>query len=204
LKTLSNERPKLHDPLMSRVGCKSWIVWLCCCAQIGLAQEPPPAKSFERFDGCVLVPHRWNDGDTFRVKLPNGREESFRLYFVDTPETTTRLLDRNDDAVKYFGLEKDAISALAQEASKLTSAALAKPFTLYTRWRPVFASNRYYALVRTAEGQDLGELLVGKGLAQIRGLRIRTPAGREPADQVAHLQELEKRAQQHGLGGWKC
>src|SRR5690606_41234380 len=46
--------------------------------------------TFERFEGCQLVDHRQNDGDSFRVRLPNGRVEQFRLYFVDAPESDFR------------------------------------------------------------------------------------------------------------------
>ncbi|MGH9882290.1 MAG: hypothetical protein ACRD6N_12710 [Pyrinomonadaceae bacterium] len=47
------------------------------------AQKALPAKPFERFDGCVLAPDEWTDGDSFRVRLLDGRSETFRLYFVD-------------------------------------------------------------------------------------------------------------------------
>jgi hypothetical protein len=42
------------------------------------AQKPLPAKPFERFDGCVLEPDEWTDGDSFRVRLPGGRLGTFR------------------------------------------------------------------------------------------------------------------------------
>jgi hypothetical protein len=52
-----------------------------------LAQKAPPSKPFERFDGCVLEPDEWTDGDSFRVRLPDGRLEnvsglSFLLAFA--------------------------------------------------------------------------------------------------------------------------
>jgi hypothetical protein len=28
-------------------------------------------------------PDEWTDGDSFRVRLPDGRLQTFRLYFVD-------------------------------------------------------------------------------------------------------------------------
>jgi hypothetical protein len=43
-------------------------------------QKAPSGKPFERFDGCVLAPDEWTDGDSFRVRLPDGRLETFRLY----------------------------------------------------------------------------------------------------------------------------
>ena len=54
------------------------------------AQKAPSAKPFERFDGSVLEPDKWTDGDSFRVRLPDGRLETFRLYFVDTTESRSR------------------------------------------------------------------------------------------------------------------
>ena len=48
--------------------------------------SPPPAQPFQRLDGCIYKPQRWNDGDSFHVILPDQKEAVFRLYFVDTPE----------------------------------------------------------------------------------------------------------------------
>ena len=42
----------------------------------GIAQKAPPSKPFERFDGCVLEPDEWTDGDSFRVRLPDSRLET--------------------------------------------------------------------------------------------------------------------------------
>jgi endonuclease YncB( thermonuclease family) len=168
-----------------------------------MAAEPDKQKPLERIDGCILVENRWNDGDTFRAKLPDGREESFRLYFVDAPELKTRLLDRNDDARAYFEIDADALANLAKEAANLTKEQLAAPFTIYTRWRPVFGSNRYYGFVITADGADLSALLVSRGVAAIRGPRNKAPDGRRPDAYLASLNELEKQAKEQALGGWK-
>jgi hypothetical protein len=46
-----------------------------------LAQKAPPAKPFERFEGCVLEPDEWTDGDSFRVRLPDGRLKDVSLVF---------------------------------------------------------------------------------------------------------------------------
>jgi len=37
------------------------------------AQKAPSARSFERLDRCELSPDEWTDGDSFRVRLPDGR-----------------------------------------------------------------------------------------------------------------------------------
>jgi endonuclease YncB( thermonuclease family) len=60
---------------------------LVCLSAAAIA---PPSKPFERFDGCVLEPDEWTDGDSFRVRLPDNRLETFRLYFVDTTESRSR------------------------------------------------------------------------------------------------------------------
>jgi endonuclease YncB( thermonuclease family) len=53
---------------------------------LAFAQHAPPARPFQRFNGCIYKPQRWNDGDSFHVILPDRKEAIFRLYFVDTPE----------------------------------------------------------------------------------------------------------------------
>src|SRR4030095_11763777 len=110
------------------------------------AQKAPSAKPFERFDGCVLEPHEWTDGDSFRVRLPDGRLETFRLYFVDTTESRLRA-KRSDEQAAYFGLTRAGAIKLGEEAKAFTAAALQRPFTIQTRWRKVFGPTRYYACV---------------------------------------------------------
>ena len=63
---------------------------LVCLSAAAIARKAPSSKPFERFDGCVLEPDEWTDGDSFRVRLPDGRLETFRLYFVDTTEFLRR------------------------------------------------------------------------------------------------------------------
>ena len=78
-----------HDLAMLRRLFR--LVLLLLVGVVGVsAQKAPPAKPFERFDGCVLTPDEWTDGDSFRVRLPDGRLETFRLYFVDTTESRSR------------------------------------------------------------------------------------------------------------------
>ncbi len=166
------------------------------------AQKPPSAKPFERFDGCLLAPDEWTDGDSFRVRLLDGRLETFRLYFVDTTESRTRG-KRSDEQAAYFGLTRAGAVKLGKEAKGFTAAALQRPFTIVTRWRRVFGPTRYYAFVFTADGNDLAELLVRNGLARI--YRTRTPllGGRDSRTYLATLAGLERHARSAGLGGWR-
>jgi endonuclease YncB( thermonuclease family) len=166
-----------------------------------LAQRAPAAKPFERFDGCVVEADEWTDGDSFRVRLPDGRLETFRLYFVDTTESRSRG-KRSDEQAAYFGLTRQQAIDLGKEAKEFTAAALAKPFAIVTRWRPVFGPTRYYAFVFTADGDNLVDLLVSRGLARIYGTRTPLPDGRDSRTYLSHLVELEEHAKQQGLGGW--
>jgi endonuclease YncB( thermonuclease family) len=94
------------------------------------AQKAPSAKPFERFDGCVLAPDEWTDGDSFRVRLPDGRLETFRLYFVDTTESRTRG-KRSDEQAAYFGLTRAEVVKLGEEAKAFTAAALQRPVSIH-------------------------------------------------------------------------
>lgn len=123
-----------------------------------LITEAPHAGAFERFDGCTLEPDEWTDGDSFRVRLPDHRLATFRLYFVDTIESRSRG-KRSDDQAAYFAYTRKQAVALGRVAKAFTAHAIEKPFTIQTRWRPVFGPQRYYAFVYTADGEDLAELL---------------------------------------------
>ncbi len=67
------------------------------------ATTPPAASVFERFDTCRVTPDELTDGDSFRVRLPGGRLETFRLYFVDTTESRSRG-KRSDEQRAYSGI----------------------------------------------------------------------------------------------------
>jgi endonuclease YncB( thermonuclease family) len=176
-----------------------WFV-LLLLATSAIAQRA--AKPFERFDHCVLEPDEWTDGDSFRVRLPDGRLETFRLYFVDTTEARMHST-RSVEQAAYFGITPAAAVKLGDEAKLFTARALAKPFTIQTRWRPVFGPSRYYAFVFTAAGEDLAELLVRNGLARIYGTRTPPPDGRDSREYRDPLFALEQLARAAGLGGWK-
>ena len=154
---------------------------LVCLSAVATAQKAPPAKPFERLDGCVLEPDEWTDGDSFRVRLPDSRLETFRLYFVDTTESRSRG-KRSDEQAAYFGLTRAQAIELGRQAKIFTANAFAQPFTIYTRWRSVFGPTRYYAIVVTADGHDLNELLVSNGLARVYGLAHRCQMVATPAN----------------------
>jgi endonuclease YncB( thermonuclease family) len=172
---------------------------------VALTQTAPPPQPFQRLDGCVYKPQRWNDGDSFHVVLPDQKEVVVRLYFVDTPEEERVYTDRLAEQAAYFGISADAALEVGKEASDFTKRALAKPFTTYTRWRRALgrsANWRYYAIIVTADGHDLNELLVSNGLARIYGTRTALPDGRDSRTYLAHLHELENEARAAKRGAW--
>src|SRR5438552_7934508 len=153
----------------------SILAVVCACliaaipAQV-VAQHAPSAQPFQRLEGCVYKPQRWNDGDSFHVILPDKKERIFRLYFVDTPEEGRVYADRIVEQAAYFGISTDTAGEIGREASEFTKQALAKPFTIYTRWRRARGRSaiwRYYAIVVAVEGHDLNELLVSNGPARL-------------------------------------
>jgi endonuclease YncB( thermonuclease family) len=155
------------------------LIVLVCLSAAAIAQKAPPSKPFERFDGCVLEPDEWTDGDSFRVRLPDS-----------------------DEQAAYFGLTRAQAIELGRQAKIFTARALSQPFTIYTRWRSVFEPTRYYAIVITRGGRDLNELLVSSGLARIYGTRTPLPDGRDSREYLAHLHALENEAKAAKRGGW--
>jgi endonuclease YncB( thermonuclease family) len=109
---------------------------------LALANSARNARPFERFTGCRLEPDEWTDGDSARVRLPDGRLETLRLYFVDTTESRSRGR-RSDAQAAYFGITHRQAIKLGQRAKEFTGRALEKPFTIYTRWRLFFGSPRF-------------------------------------------------------------
>ena len=45
-------------------------------------------QELQKFKKCRLVEAEWSDGDSFPVKLPDGKEIVLRLYYVDCNETS--------------------------------------------------------------------------------------------------------------------
>ena len=165
------------------------------------AKQAPPAQVSEEINECVLAPDPQNDGDSFLVRLPDGRNATFRLYFVDAAEEHLSG-KRATRQVRYFRITPGRLALLGKQARVFTERSLAQPFTVFTRWQSNFDEGRYFAFVQTADGKDLAELLVRSGLAIPRGERATTPYGRGVSVQVGRLRELERLAQRDCVGGW--
>lgn len=165
-----------------------------------------PVDQWVTLSGCRLLPNTYNDGDSYHV-THGGKEYLFRLCYVDTPETTAHreLVERTSDQAKYWNILKRDLYVLADNASAFSTAQLAKPFTIMTRWEDARGASqlpRYFAIVRTAGGDDLGELLVAHGLARIYGYNPEHPGNKSPDTIRKNLQSLEAKAKASQIGAW--
>ena len=167
--------------------------------------------------GCTLVPVAWADGDSFRIRTPVGEEHTIRLYGVDCPEhhvngeTDARRLRTQR---RYFGIaevKSDATASiefakrLAAEATAETRRLLAKPFTVHTSFADGRGDGRFkriYGFVTDANGRDLAEELVSRGLARAFGVARGTPAGESGEEYRERLADLELQAAKRGVGIW--
>ena len=171
-------------------------------------------EALQTFPGCTLVEAEWADGDSFPVRLPDGRQITTRLYGADciewhvNDETLARRLRAQR---RYFGIaDTDAASSMktardfGKQAALRTRELLAKPFTVHTAFagaRGNGEKERAYAFVTTAEGNDLATVLVDEGLARAFGITRQLPdgtSGNEYREALAD-HELTAAAEQKGI-----
>lgn len=181
----------------------------------GSAPEGAPGgtsriNGYDRLEGCRLIDHRDNDGDSFHLRH-GDRDIELRLYFVDSPEKY--LSDRYAEQRRRVaeqgrdlgGLSPEQTVELGQAAQRYTEQRLrAGPFTVYTKWEAVYDSGRVYGFVELpgGDGARLCEELVRNGLARIHTKGVATPEGRGRRDYEAHLGALERAAREAGRGAW--
>ena len=173
------------------------------------ADAPVASEHWERLDGCRLVESSGNDGDSFRVAA-GGKEIVLRLYFADCPEKNRNRFnaERLRDQGRYFGgLDEEVTLAVGKAARAYSLDRLrAAPFTVYTRWEPVFDSERRYAHVSVAGAtggtEDLATALVREGLARIHTTGAPHPAGTSERQLRTALREAEKSARSQRRGAW--
>jgi endonuclease YncB( thermonuclease family) len=172
---------------------------------------PTSATSrYEQFTGCRLEDHRQNDGDSFRVRFPDGRVEQLRLYFVDAPESAFRSYangednhDRIADQARDFGTTAQQAVEIGKQAKQRTHDLLSRaPFTVHTRWDDPFGDRRYHALIQPAGGPWLHESLVREGLVRIHTKPADLPDGTSANEHLRDLRKLEEAARRQGTGAW--
>lgn len=155
-----------------------------------------------------LVSGKSGDADSFHV-TDGTQDYHLRLYLVDAPETSAgdpTLARRVREQTRYFGLSAHADTLrFGAEAAARTTALLAKPFTAHTtgaRGLGRSTAPRIYAFITTGDGRDLGEVLVGEGLARAFGVGRANAAGVSQAEQRARLADLELSAALSKRGIW--
>lgn len=163
------------------------------------------SADWETLDGCRLVSSSKNDGDSFVVK--NGSETyTFRLYFVDTPETGLFYPDRVADQANYFGADVDEMLRIGEKSDEFARRFLSGRFTVHTEWKDAMGHNkRYAALLYNHRGESLIEALIEAGYARIKGF---TPDSAWPGGQTSRkyrslLEKLERTAQRKNTGAWR-
>lgn len=218
--TRTGRGPSLHSSFLGRSRfCflrKAWALALGLVLLIGL--DNTPARAAE--DTMVLSPARllsteWADGDSFLVQFTDpstgaDRKEVFRLYGVDCMETQTTLdSDRRRvlEQARHFGIEDPSqVIGEGRTATKFVQTVLTKPFTVHTGFAQAMGRSkkpRYYAFITTSEGRDLGELLVQKGLARVKGISRQRADGTSREEYTARLADLELAAAIDRAGIWK-
>lgn len=177
-------------------------------------EEREMQGGYEVYHGCTLVPEKNNDGDSFNVRLPDGREAIFRLYYVDSPESAFKTYrggannhDRiNEQARDFANLSPERTVEVGKLAKKYTLDLLAKArFTIFTKWDSPFNDQRYHAFVQVTSGdkpQWLHELLLRKGLARLKTKPAPLPDGTSVEDQRRTLEMIRQQAIRGKLGGW--
>lgn len=172
-----------------------------------------PAGDYEIFENCTLVKNRRNDGDSFLVKLPDGREKTFRLSYVDCPESAFKSYRngennhrRIEEQADYFGISSDDAVDIGKKAKLWVNAELGRaPFTVYTTWNSPFKDQRYHAFIKvTQKGKSrfIHERLIEKGYARIYTRGADLPDGTSVRNQRSELFKLQRSAKKNGAGGW--
>ncbi len=182
------------------------------------AEEPakPPGKTgvYEIYRNCTLAEARNNDGDSFMVKLPDGKKAEFRFYFVDTPESAFKTYGGGDtnhprireQAADLGGITPEQAVEIGKKAKAFTLGLLAgRPFDIHTRWDSPFNDNRFHAFVEVKQDGEprwLHEILVEKGFARIHTKGAELPDGTSSAKHKVRLKELESAAKRTQTGAW--
>jgi competence protein ComEA len=167
------------------------------------------AQELQKFEGCRYVEAGWADGDSFPVRLPDGKEIVLRLYYVDCNEVSAATETdqrRVRDQSSYFGIDDHQITLESGRlAAEKTKTLLAEPFTVHTAFASApgrSAKPRTYGFVTLSDGRDLGETLVGDGLARSYGVRRNTPEGLNAQAAEEKMDDLELGAAIARRGIW--
>ncbi|MGD7654760.1 MAG: helix-hairpin-helix domain-containing protein [Verrucomicrobiales bacterium] len=176
-----------------------------------LLQATLLAAPLQEIPHCTLIETEWADGDSFSVRLPDGKAQTVRLYGVDCIEMHVTGDDSNArrlrDQRRYFGIDDITLAkSIGVTAKTATFRLLSQPFTLHTGFSDARGDGRYsrvYAFITLNDGRDLSETLVSAGLARAFGVTRQLPDGTSAADWKEALKDLELTAAHNSLGAWK-
>jgi endonuclease YncB( thermonuclease family) len=154
---------------------------------------------------CRLLTNAFNDGDSFHANA-DGKEYIFRLYEVDTPESETDsdVAARIADQMAYWGMSENDVLKWGKKATEFTRKELKRSFTVITRFEDALGRSqlpRNYAFILTAEGEDLGQVLVANGMARAYGQKANGGWGNSKSFQT--LKKLEAKAKKKKIGMWQ-
>ncbi|WP_053363626.1 thermonuclease family protein [Bacillus sp. FJAT-27251] len=144
------------------------------------AQEAAESPLKEDIEGLKAKVLSVVDGDTFKVRLDNGREETVRMTLIDTPETKHPKL-----GLQPFGKEASAFTT-----SRLTGKDVLLELDVQERDR----YGRVLAYV-WLEGQLFNQTLIEEGLARVAVFPPNTKY-------VDTFREAQRKAETAGNGIW--
>ena len=171
------------------------------------------SNRYQVWKNCTMLENRGNDGDSFHILAPHGREE-IRLYYVDAPESAARSYrDGNTNhqriaqqGAAFGGLNQNETTDVGLAAKGFVKNLLqGKKFTVVTDGERVYNSHRKYAFVIVDwQGQMryLHELLVAHGLARIHTKPKTLPDNTAASRQKQKLRKLEIHAKMMHYGAW--
>ena len=168
-------------------------------------QEP-----LTRIPNCTLVATEWADGDSFAVLLPDGKQQTVRLYGADCIEIHVSGDQSNANRLReqrrHFGIDEILVAkAIGEQAKVETFKLLGKPFTVYSSFAAAGGDGRFsrvYAFIETQDGKDLSEWLISQGLARAFGVIRQLPDGTRAAEWKEELADLQLTAARAGKGAW--
>ena len=199
-----------------------WQNYLAVLTSVIVAQvsgmSADPSTGLYQYPDCEYIESKWNDGDSFSVRLTDGQSITARLYEVDTIEThinNSTAARRLRAQRRYFGISafgarpEDSIQKaieLGELATAFTQNSLAgKPFTIYTSHadaRGGVNNKRIYAFIVTSEGKSLAGELVQSGLARAYGVYRQSPEGLDQDEVRERFKDMELRAAGSRRGIW--
>lgn len=165
----------------------------------------PLSAKWETLEDCRLVSSSKNDGDSFVVKHERG-VYTFRLYFVDAPETGLFYPDRLDEQADYFGSDVSDMLRYGKKSEDFSRKFLSGHFTVYTVWKDAMGhGQRYAAMIYNRRGESLIDALVENGLVRIKGFTPSPawPGGEASAEYRDLLEKLERQAKRDQSGAWQ-